>query len=41
MEGLCDCGKEAVWLYMPSYEGTQRNDFYCDDCVARGCSCNM
>ena len=41
MTDLCDCGKIAVWLYMPSYDGPQRNDFYCDDCVPRGCSCNM
>lgn len=36
----CDCGKIAVWWYMPS------NDMYfCDDCVISesdkiGCSCN-
>ena len=36
----CDCGKKAVWLYMPSYTGPQHNDYYCDDCVPRGCSCN-
>jgi hypothetical protein len=31
---LCDCGKVAVWTYLPS-------DFvYCDDCVPRGCFCN-
>lgn len=23
------------------HSGEQHNDFYCDDCVPRGCSCNM
>lgn len=41
MTNRCDCGNIAVWLYMPSYSGEQHNDFYCDDCVPRGCSCNM
>lgn len=35
---LCDCGKVAVWCYMPGHgEG---NPNYCDDCVRRGCECN-
>lgn len=30
------CNKEiATWLYMPS------GDCYCDNCVPRGCSCNV
>ena len=41
MTDKCDCGKVAVWLYLPSYSGEQINDFYCDICVPRGCSCNM
>ena len=36
---LCDCGKTAVWLYMPGYSNNS-NPFRCDDCVGRGCSCN-
>ena len=40
MTNLCDCGNIATWLYMPSYSGEQHNDFYCDICVPRGCSCN-
>jgi len=36
---LCDCGKIAVWLYMPGYSNGG-NSFSCDDCVHRGCSCN-
>lgn len=32
----CDeCDNKAVWLYMP---GTAQ---YCDNCVPRGCSCNV
>ncbi len=41
MTDYCDCGRIAVWVYMPSHEGPETNDFYCDDCVPRGCSCNM
>jgi len=36
---LCDCGKLAVWWYMPGYDEGE-NSFICDDCVHRGCSCN-
>ena len=36
---LCDCGKVAVWDYMPGYSGGG-NSYSCDDCVHRGCSCN-
>ena len=32
------CGKTATWLYMPSSHGMH---FYCDDCVPRGCTCNV
>ena len=36
---LCDCGKVAVWGYVPGYsEGG--NSYSCDDCVSRGCDCN-
>lgn len=32
----CDtCHNIAIWFYMP---GTSK---YCDDCVPRGCSCNL
>lgn len=35
------CTSEAVWMYEPSdSEKDQRDRFYCDDCVKRGCSCN-
>lgn len=36
---LCDCGKVAVWCYMPGYS-SGANPNHCDDCVPRGCSCN-
>lgn len=32
------CNKIAVWLYMPSSNGRH---FFCDDCVPRGCTCNV
>ena len=40
----CDCGKMAVWLYMPGYS-SGNNPFSCDDCIISednkiGCSCN-
>jgi hypothetical protein len=35
----CDCGKPAKWVYMPGFLDSD-NDFSCDDCVSRGCSCN-
>jgi len=36
----CKCGKKALWLLM---SGTQKmkDSVYCDDCVPRGCSCNV
>ena len=37
---LCDCGKVAIWIYMPGYSGGH-NPYSCDDCVPRGCSCNF
>ena len=36
---LCDCGKIAIWCYMPGYSSGE-NSYHCDDCVPRGCSCN-
>ena len=34
----CDCGRKSVWVYMP---GGDYNHHYCDNCVPRGCSCNV
>ena len=39
MKELCDCGKVAIWLYLPS-SSDESNPFFCDDCVPRGCTCN-
>lgn len=36
---LCDCGKIAVWCYMPGYS-SGKSPYHCDDCVPRGCECN-
>ena len=36
---LCDCGKVAVWCYMPGYSSGE-SPYSCDDCVPRGCDCN-
>lgn len=36
----CNCGKKAVWVYMPGFSGENANDYICDDCIHRGCSCN-
>ncbi len=40
----CDCGKMAVYLYMPGFS-SGNNPFFCDDCISlnqdkNGCSCN-
>lgn len=32
------CGKTATWIYLPS---TNYRQMYCDDCVPRGCTCNV
>ena len=31
--------KLAVWHYMPMT--TRKDIYFCDDCVPRGCSCNI
>lgn len=33
------CNKFAVWMYMPGHGND--NDYWCDECVSRGCSCNL
>ncbi len=40
----CDCGKIAVWIYMPGYSSGS-NPYLCDDCIMSddnklGCTCN-
>lgn len=39
MKELCNCGKIAVWVYLP-YTDNEFNHYYCDNCVNRGCGCN-
>lgn len=36
---LCNCGKIAVWCYLPGYS-SGNNPHFCDKCVPRGCSCD-
>ena len=35
----CECGKLAIWVYMPGYSNGD-HPYFCDDCVPRGCECN-
>ena len=39
----CDCGKIAVYVYMPGFSGGG-NPYFCEDCITSpndiGCSCN-
>ena len=36
----CKCNKkDAVWFYIPGFDDGK--DFFCDDCVPRGCGCNV
>jgi hypothetical protein len=32
----CECGRLATWNYMPGWG----DEYKCDNCVERGCSCN-
>ena len=36
----CDCGKIAIWCLMSAGKD-YGNPYCCDDCVHRGCSCNL
>ncbi len=40
-DAVCLCGAEAKWHYCPDDGGGERQRDYCDDCVLRGCSCNI
>lgn len=40
MKFKCKCGELATWTYMPSNDGLDEDNYYCDNCVPRGCSCN-
>ena len=43
MKPLCaKCSNNlAVWMYMPHTYSTPRDIYFCDDCVPRGCFCNV
>ena len=32
-----NCSEYAVWVYMPA----EHEGYFCDNCVPRGCSCNI
>ena len=32
------CKEEALWCYSPR---AKKDDYFCDACVPRGCSCNL
>jgi hypothetical protein len=34
------CSAKAIWMYAPSTK-PPRGIYYCDEHVARGCSCNI
>jgi len=36
---LCECGKIAIWCYMPGYS-SGCSPYFCDECVHRGCDCH-
>ena len=40
-EKCYDCSQVAQWLYAPGKNDPEGVDYYCDDCVPRGCSCNL
>jgi len=37
--GRCDCWKKGTWYYAPARKN--ENPWACDECVPRGCSCNL
>jgi hypothetical protein len=40
MKIRCKCNQLAVWKYAPSDSGGGY-PYFCEDCVSRGCSCNI
>lgn len=36
----CDCGNVATWFYAPGGGSDEGQNYFCDNCVPRGCSCN-
>lgn len=39
-EKCCECDKLATWHYDPSSSREDKDNYFCDDHVSRGCSCN-
>ena len=40
--GCCQCSHRATWYYVPwSKVDDEKSHYYCDDCVSRGCSCQI
>lgn len=38
----CECWQLATWYYDPCYdEKIEQENYYCDNCVSRGCTCNQ
>lgn len=35
------CSSIAVWYYLPMINGQDSNMYYCDNCIERGCSCQI
>lgn len=36
------CNQLAIWYYVPwSKKKIELEAYYCDDCISRGCSCNV
>lgn len=40
--GCCHCARKATWYYCPWHTGDdERSHYFCDECVPRGCSCQV
>jgi hypothetical protein len=39
MISCCKCSNMAVWFYQPMSDSLNR--YFCDECIKRGCSCNI
>lgn len=36
-----ECDNIAQWCYLPNCDVETLKGFYCDECVPRGCTCNI
>jgi hypothetical protein len=39
MISCCKCKEDATWFYGPLDDRKER--YFCDNCIKRGCSCNI